>query len=71
VDEKKIKKILEEKLSDLDEKELEKLKKYLEEEKVLRREKIERLKELIDRGEYNVPPEKVAEKILEFLKKNR
>jgi len=71
VDEKKVKKILEEKLSDLDEKELEKLKKYLEEEKVLRREKIEKLKELIDRGEYNVPPEKVAEKILEFLKKNR
>ncbi|WP_456384607.1 flagellar biosynthesis anti-sigma factor FlgM [Persephonella sp.] len=71
MDEKKVKKILEEKLSDLDEKELEKLKKYLEEEKVLRREKIEKLKELIDRGEYNVPPEKVAEKILEFLKKNR
>ncbi|NPA58438.1 MAG: flagellar biosynthesis anti-sigma factor FlgM [Aquificae bacterium] len=69
MDEKKIKKILEEKLSSLDEKELKKLKKYLQEEKVSRREKIRRLKELIEKGEYNVPPEKVAEKILEFLKR--
>jgi len=69
LDEKKIKKILEEKLSSLDEKELKKLKKYLQEEKVSRREKIRRLKELIEKGEYNVPPEKVAEKILEFLKR--
>jgi len=36
-----------------------------------RREKIRKLKELIEKGEYDIPPEKVAEKILEFIKKNR
>ncbi|WP_457640153.1 flagellar biosynthesis anti-sigma factor FlgM [Persephonella sp.] len=71
MDEKKIRKLIEERLSGLDEKELKKIKKYLEEEKALRRERIEKLKELIEKGEYNVPPEKVAEKILQFLKKNR
>jgi len=71
VDEKKIKKILQEALQNLSDEELEKLEQYLQEEKRLRREKIEKLKQLIERGEYDIPPEKVAEKILEFIKKNR
>ena len=71
MDEKKIRKILEEKLSKLDENDLEKLEQFLLEEKLVRRERIKKLKELIEKGEYNVPPEKVAEKILEFIKKNR
>ena len=71
MDEKKLRKLLEEKLGSLSEKELQKIEKYLTEEKNLRRQKIEKIKELIERGEYNVPPEKVAEKILEYLKKNR
>ncbi len=71
MDEKKIKKILQEALQNLSDEELEKLEQYLQEEKRLRREKIEKLKQLIERGEYDIPPEKVAEKILEFIKKNR
>ena len=71
MDEKKIKKILQEALQNLSEEELEKLEQYLQEEKRLRRKKIEKLKQLIERGEYDIPPEKVAEKILEFIKKNR
>ncbi|WP_036767819.1 flagellar biosynthesis anti-sigma factor FlgM [Persephonella sp. KM09-Lau-8] len=71
MDEKKLRKLLEEKLGNLSEKELQKIEKYLTEEKNLRRQKIEKIKELIERGEYNVPPEKVAEKLLEYLKKNR
>ena len=71
MDEKKLKKILEEKLKGLSEEEIEKVEQYLWEEKELRREKIRKLKELIEKGEYEIPPEKVAEKILEFIKKNR
>ncbi len=71
VDEKKIKKILQEALQNLSEEDLEKLEQYLQEEKRLRREKIEKLKQLIERGEYDISPEEVAEKILEFIKKNR
>ncbi|MBK3333181.1 flagellar biosynthesis anti-sigma factor FlgM [Persephonella atlantica] len=71
MDKKKIKKILQEALQNLSDEELEKLEQYLQEEKRLRREKIEKLKQLIERGEYDIPPEKVAEKILEFIKKNR
>ncbi|SNZ09457.1 anti-sigma-28 factor, FlgM family [Persephonella hydrogeniphila] len=71
MDEKKLKKILEEKLKGLSEEDIEKLEQYLAEEKELRREKIRQLKELIEKGEYEIPPEKVAEKILEFIKKNR
>jgi flagellar biosynthesis anti-sigma factor FlgM len=71
LDEKKLKKILEEKLKGLSEEDIEKLEQYLAEEKELRREKIRQLKELIEKGEYDIPPEKVAEKILEFIKKNR
>ncbi|WP_457625441.1 flagellar biosynthesis anti-sigma factor FlgM [Persephonella sp.] len=71
MDEKKLKKILEEKLKGLSEEDIEKLEQYLAEEKELRREKIRQLKELIEKGEYDIPPEKVAEKILEFIKKNR
>ncbi len=71
MNEKKLKKILEEKLKGLSEEEIEKVEQYLLEEKELRREKIRKLKELIEKGEYDIPPEKVAEKILEFIKKNR
>jgi len=41
------------------------------EEQQLRRAKIRRIKELIEKGEYNVSPEEVAEKMLKFLKKRR
>ncbi len=41
------------------------------EENQLRRAKIQKLKELIEKGEYNVSPEEVAEKMLRFFKKNR
>ncbi|WP_457641567.1 flagellar biosynthesis anti-sigma factor FlgM [Persephonella sp.] len=68
MDKKNLRKLLEEKLSDKD---LEKLEAYLTEEKLLRIEKIQKLKELIERGEYEVPAEEVAEKIIEFFKKNQ
>lgn len=41
------------------------------EEQVLRRAKIRKLKELIERGEYKVSPEEIAEKMLEFFRKNK
>jgi len=41
------------------------------EENPLRRAKIQKLKELIEKGEYKVSPEDIAEKMLEFFKKNR
>ncbi|WP_036737465.1 flagellar biosynthesis anti-sigma factor FlgM [Persephonella sp. IF05-L8] len=71
MDEKKLKKLIEEKLGHLKEEDIKKIEKYLSEEKKLRRQKIEKIKEMIEKGQYNVPPEKVAEKILEYLKKNR
>lgn len=71
MDEKKLKKLIEEKLSNLSEEEYKKIEKYLKEEKQLHRKKIEKIKELIEKGEYDIPPEKVAEKILEYLKKNQ
>lgn len=40
----------------------------LEKETELRQEKIEKIKELIKKGEYNVPVEEVVEKLLKFLK---
>ncbi|WP_297453241.1 flagellar biosynthesis anti-sigma factor FlgM [Persephonella sp.] len=69
MDEKKLRKLIEEKLGNLKEEDIQKIEKYLSEEKKLRRQKIERIKEMIEKGQYNVPPEKVAEKILEYLKK--
>lgn len=42
--------------------------KMLEKETELRKEKIEKIKELIQKGEYNVPVEEVVEKLLKFLK---
>ena len=71
MDEKKLRKLIEEKLGNLKEEDIQKIEKYLSEEKKLRRQKIEKIKEMIEKGQYNVPPEKVAEKILEYLKKNR
>ncbi len=41
------------------------------EEQILRKAKIRKLKELIERGEYNISPEEVAEKMLEFFKKKK
>ncbi len=40
------------------------------EEDQLRRERIKKIKELIERGEYYVSPEEIAEKMLKFFKKN-
>ncbi|ACO02988.1 MAG TPA: hypothetical protein DEP48_08430 [Persephonella sp.] len=68
MDEKKLRKLLEQKLSEED---LEKLEAYLTEEKLLRMEKIRKIKELIERGEYDIPADEVAEKIIEFFKKNQ
>jgi len=68
LDEKKLRKLLEQKLSEED---LEKLEAYLTEEKLLRMEKIRKIKELIERGEYDIPADEVAEKIIEFFKKNQ
>jgi len=68
LDEKKLRKLLEQKLSEED---LEKLEAYLTEEKLLRMEKIKKIKELIERGEYDIPADEVAEKIIEFFKKNQ
>ncbi len=68
MDEKKLRKLLEQKLSEED---LEKLEAYLTEEKLLRMEKIKKIKELIERGEYDIPADEVAEKIIEFFKKNQ
>ncbi len=42
-----------------------------EEEQTLRRAKIQKIKELIQRGEYQISPEEIAEKMLEFFKKNK
>ncbi len=41
------------------------------EEQVLRKAKIKKLKELIERGEYNISPEEIAEKMLEFFKRKK
>ncbi|WP_456401454.1 flagellar biosynthesis anti-sigma factor FlgM [Persephonella sp.] len=68
MDEKKLRRLLEEKLSEED---LEKLEAYLTEEKLLRMEKIRKIKELIEKGEYDIPAEEVAEKIIEFFKKSQ
>lgn len=45
--------------------------KMLKEEDAVRKEKIEKIKELIEKGQYNVKPEELAEKILKFLKEKR
>ncbi|WP_457621234.1 flagellar biosynthesis anti-sigma factor FlgM [Persephonella sp.] len=68
MDEKKLRRLLEQTLSEED---LEKLEAYLTEEKLLRMEKIRKIKELIEKGEYDIPAEEVAEKIIEFFKKNQ
>ncbi len=41
------------------------------EEQILRKAKIRKLKELIERGEYSISPEEVAEKMLEFFRKKK
>ncbi len=43
----------------------------IKEDSRLRRAKVERIKKLIERGEYNISPEEIAEKMLEFFKKHR
>ena len=54
----------------LTDEEIDKLERMLSEDKYMtRREKINRIKKLIESGEYDVPPEKVAEKMIEFFKK--
>ena len=54
----------------LTDEEIEKLERMLSEDKYMtRREKINHIKKLIENGEYDVPPEKVAEKMIEFFKK--
>ncbi|NPA51350.1 MAG: flagellar biosynthesis anti-sigma factor FlgM [Aquificae bacterium] len=65
----KLRKILKKYLSD---KEIEKLEKmFLEDKYMPRSEKLKNIKEKIQRGEYNIPPEELAEKMLEFFKKNK
>ncbi|MCX7759823.1 MAG: flagellar biosynthesis anti-sigma factor FlgM [Hydrogenothermaceae bacterium] len=49
-------------------KSLEDILKILQEEYNLRQEKLEKIKEMIEKGEYNIPVEDVVEKILKILK---
>lgn len=50
---------------------LEELLKLLKKEYELREDRVEKIKEMIEKGEYEVPIEEVVEKILKFLKENR
>ncbi len=68
MDEKKKEEALEEEKNREEEGESEKNSK---EDSQLRRAKIQRIKEMIERGEYYVSPEEIAEKILEFFKKKK
>ncbi len=43
----------------------------IKEDSRLRRAKVEKLKRLIERGEYYISPEEIAEKMLEFFKKHK
>lgn len=45
--------------------------KFLEEEYSLRKEKIEKIKKMIEEGRYEVSVEEVVDKILKFLKESR
>ncbi len=55
----------------LTDREIEKLEKMFSEDGYMsRKERINHIKKLIKSGEYNIPAEKVAEKMLEFFKKN-
>ena len=47
---------------------LDKAKNSMRKKKILE-EKIIRIKKLIERGEYKIPPEEVAKKMLEFFKR--
>ncbi len=65
----KLRKILKKYLSN---KEFEKLEKMFVEEKYMpKNEKLNKIKKQIENGEYSVSPEEVAEKMLDFLKKNK
>lgn len=50
---------------------LEDILKFFEEEYSLRKEKIEKIKEMIEKGRYEVSVEEVVDKILKFLKESR
>ncbi|MEJ5172930.1 MAG: flagellar biosynthesis anti-sigma factor FlgM [Hydrogenothermaceae bacterium] len=49
-------------------KSLEDILKILQEEYNLRQEKLEKIKEMIEKGEYNVSVEEVVDKLLKILK---
>lgn len=56
----------------MDETELTKiLKKNLEEDEKLDKEKLDKIKKLIESGQYNVPLEEVVKKLLQSLKEGR
>ena len=65
---KKLREVLKKYLTD---EELKKLESYFDDDgdKMSKSEKIERLKKLIESGEYQVEPEEVAQKMLEVFKK--
>ncbi|MEZ0323142.1 MAG: flagellar biosynthesis anti-sigma factor FlgM [Hydrogenothermaceae bacterium] len=49
-------------------KNLEEILKILQKEYNLRQDKLEKIKEMIEKGEYNVPVEEVVDKMLKILK---
>lgn len=65
---KKLREVLKKYLTD---EELKKLESYFDDDgdKMSKSEKIERLKKLIENGEYQIEPEEVAQKMLEVFKK--
>ncbi len=55
----------------LPEEDIKKIEKVLRQKHLEKQEKIRRIKELIERGEYNVSAEEVAEKMLEYFKEHQ
>lgn len=53
---------------DLKNRNLDEIMKLLKEEYGLKREKLDEIKNMIERGEYDIPIEELVEKILKFLK---
>ncbi len=65
----KLRKILKKYLTDKEMRKLEKM--FLEEKYMPVNEKVMKIKKQIEEGQYNINPEEVAEKMLEFFKKNK
>ncbi len=55
----------------LPEEDIKKIEKVLRQKHLEKQEKIRRIKELIEKGEYNVSPDEVAKKMLEYFKERQ